>query len=56
MSIIRAIEIEEKNRISFRDALVVVAAYEAKCKKILTEDLDSGQIIEGVLIENPFKL
>jgi predicted nucleic acid-binding protein len=35
---------------------VVVAAYEAKCERILTEDLNSGQIIEGVLIENPFKV
>lgn len=54
-SIIRATEIEEKHRISFWDALVIVAAYEAKCEKILTEDLNPGQIIEGVLIENPFK-
>jgi len=55
MSIIRAAEIEEKHRISFWDALVIIAAYEAKCEKILTEDLNSGQVIEGVLIENPFK-
>lgn len=55
LSIIRATEIEEKHRISFWDALVIVAAYESKCKKILTEDLNSGQIIEGILIENPFK-
>jgi len=55
ISIVRATEIEEKHRISFWDALVIVAAYEAKCEKILTEDLNSGQIIEGVLTENPFK-
>lgn len=54
-SIIRATEIEEKYLISFWDALVIVAAYEAKCGTILTEDLNSGQIVEGVLIENPFK-
>ncbi|HEX8947713.1 MAG TPA: PIN domain-containing protein [Dissulfurispiraceae bacterium] len=55
LSIVRATEIEEKNRISFWDALVIVAAYEAKCEKILTEDLNAGQVIEGILIENPFK-
>ncbi len=55
MSIIRASEIEEKYHISFWDALVVVAAYEARVDKILTEDLSSGQIIEGILIENPFE-
>ncbi len=55
MSIIRASELEEKYYISFWDALIVVAAYEAKVDKILTEDLSSGQIIEGILVENPFK-
>lgn len=55
VSIIRATEIEEKYRMSFWDALVIVAAYEAKCEKILTEDFNSGQVVEGVLIENPFK-
>jgi predicted nucleic acid-binding protein len=56
MSVIRASEIEEKHRISFWDALVVVSAYESKADKILTEDLNSGQIIEGILVENPFRL
>ncbi len=55
MSIIRASELEEKYHISFWDALIVVAAYKAKFDKILTEDLNSGQIIEGILVENPFK-
>ncbi len=55
MSIIRASEIQEKYRISFWDALVVVAAYEAKADKKLTEDLNSGQIIEGILIDNPLE-
>jgi predicted nucleic acid-binding protein len=54
-SVIRASEIEEKHHISFWDALVVVAAYNSKVDKILTEDLNSGQVIEGILIENPFK-
>ncbi len=56
LSIIRASEIEEKHRISFWDALVIVAAYEGKCERILTEDLNAGQVIEGVLIENPFRI
>lgn len=53
-SVIRASEIEEKHHISFWDALVVVSAYNSKVDKILTEDLNSGQIFEGILIENPF--
>lgn len=55
MSIIRASEIEEKYRISFWDALIVVAAYSAQVDKILTEDLHDGQMMEGIFIENPFR-
>ncbi len=50
---IRASEIEEKNGISFWDALIVVAALRLEAKKIISEDLNNGQIIEGILIENP---
>ena len=56
LSVIRASEIEEQYHISFWDALVVVAAYTAKADKILTEDLNAGQFIEGILIVNPFQL
>ncbi|MEN6432280.1 MAG: PIN domain-containing protein [Smithella sp.] len=50
---IRASEIEETNFISFWDALIVVAALKLQAKKIISEDLNNGQIIEGILIENP---
>jgi predicted nucleic acid-binding protein len=50
---IRASEIEEKNCISFWDALIVAAALRLQAKKIISEDLHNGQIIEGILIENP---
>lgn len=50
---IRASEIEEKNGLSFWDALIVAAALQLQAKKIITEDLNHGQIIEGILIENP---
>ncbi len=50
---IRASEIEEKNSLSFWDALIVAAALRLQAKKIITEDLNHGQIIEGVLVENP---
>jgi predicted nucleic acid-binding protein len=50
---IRASEIEEKNNLSFWDALIVAAALRLQAKKIITEDLNHGQIIEGILIENP---
>jgi len=41
------------NRLSFWDALIVTAAEAAKCEILWTEDLNNGQIIRGVRIENP---
>jgi predicted nucleic acid-binding protein len=50
----QASEIEESYNISFWDSLIVSAAYSQNVPTILTEDLTHGQIIEGILIENPF--
>jgi predicted nucleic acid-binding protein len=55
LSVLVASRIEGNYRISFWDALIVTAALRAKAVKIFTEDLQAGQIIEGILIENPFK-
>lgn len=51
-----AIDIQTLNKISFWDSLVISAASQAKCATILTEDLNSGQLIQGVYLQNPFKL
>ena len=48
-----AIDCSIISRISFWDALIVVAAQDARCEKIWTENLNHGQIIRGVMIENP---
>jgi len=53
-AILLASEIEERHMLSFWDALIIAAASNAKVDKILTEDLNHGQKIEGILIENPF--
>jgi predicted nucleic acid-binding protein len=53
-TILTASEIEERYNLSFWDALIVAAACNAKADKIITEDLNHGQRIEGILIENPF--
>jgi predicted nucleic acid-binding protein len=38
------------------DALIIAAALEADCATLYTEDLQSGQVIDGRLtIHNPFK-
>ncbi|MBW1981735.1 MAG: PIN domain-containing protein [Deltaproteobacteria bacterium] len=54
--IFHACEIEEAHRISFWDALIISAAFSRNAATILTEDLNHGQIIEGIQIQNPFKL
>lgn len=49
-----AFRIEDEARISFWDALIVSSAVKAGARRILSEDLNAGQRIAGVLIENPF--
>ena len=55
-TILAASEIEDRHHLSFRDSLIVAAASQAKVMKILSEDFNHGQIIEGILIENPFSV
>ena len=52
--IFEAIDIQIFYQLSFRDALIIGAAVLAKCDCILTEDLNSGQIIRGMEIINPY--
>jgi len=49
-----AFRIEDEARIGFWDALIVAAALKAGADRILSEDLNPGQMIPGVRIENPF--
>ena len=52
--IVAAFRIEDEARIGFWDALIVAAARKAGAARILSEDLNPGQVIAGVRIENPF--
>jgi len=52
--ILQASEIEEAYKVSFWDALIVSAAFSQNAGTILTEDLNHGQYVEGILIKNPF--
>ncbi len=52
--ILGAIDLHRLHSISFWDALVVKAAAASGCARLLTEDLQAGQLIDGVRIENPF--
>ena len=52
--IYEAIDCSLLNQISFWDALVIVCAESALCTLVLSEDLNDGQIIRGVKVQNPF--
>ena len=49
-----AFRIEDESRIGFWDALIVASAVKSGAARILSEDLNAGQRIAGILIENPF--
>jgi predicted nucleic acid-binding protein len=50
-----AIDLHRLHTISFWDALVIKSASVAGCARVLSEDLNHGQAIDGVTIENPFR-
>jgi predicted nucleic acid-binding protein len=53
--VLHAVEISIKSGLSYWDSLIVAAALKAKCAVLFSEDLNPGQIIEGVTVVNPFR-
>jgi predicted nucleic acid-binding protein len=49
-----AFRIEDKWHIGFWDALIVASAVKSGANLILSEDMNTGQVISGVRVENPF--
>jgi len=52
--ILSAIERHRSMSFSFWDALILEAALRGGADRLLTEDMQYGQKIEGLLVENPF--
>jgi predicted nucleic acid-binding protein len=50
----RGVRLHARYGLTFYDSLIVAAALEAGCRRLLTEDLQHGQVIEGLRVENPF--
>ncbi len=50
-----AFRIEDEHRIGFRDALSFAAASKSGATRVVSEDLNDGQVIRGVRIGNPLK-
>lgn len=54
-TIFNALRLKDRYGFSYFDALMVSSAFEESCRKLYTEDLQHGQIIENQLeIVNPF--
>jgi predicted nucleic acid-binding protein len=49
-----AVELSRRHGFNIYDSLILAAAIKAGCTTLLTEDMQHGQIVEGVRIENPF--
>lgn len=48
------LELQAEVGFSFYDSLILAAAIEAGCESVVTEDLQDGQNVRGVMIKNPF--
>ncbi len=51
----RALKIADTYKYSYFDSLILASALEHHCRRVCSEDLQHGQVIEGTLtIQNPF--
>ena len=50
-----ALDLHQTRSLSFYDALIVQAASVAGCDELFSEDLNAGEVINGVEIKNPFR-
>ncbi len=49
-----AVEVAKRHGLNFYDSLILAAAAQAGCTTVYSEDMQHGQIVDGVRIENPF--
>jgi predicted nucleic acid-binding protein len=53
--VLAALDLAASYSLSHWDALIVKAASAGGCRRLITEDLQHGQVLDGVTIENPFR-
>jgi predicted nucleic acid-binding protein len=51
---LEAIRISERYSYSIWDSLILASALEARCDTLYTEDMQHGQVVQGLRIVNPF--
>lgn len=55
-AIIRAgLDLQQTRSLSFFDAMVIASAHAAGCNLIYTEDMNAGEVVNGLAITNPFE-
>ena len=54
--ILKAIETMRRYRLSFWDSLIIQSALHGGATILYTEDLQHGQVIETLAVENPFRV
>lgn len=52
--VLAAIDFHRLHGTSYWDALILICAKQSGCRVLLTEDMQHGQVIDGVRIVNPF--
>ena len=53
--IAEAWHVQDRFALSFWDSLIVAAARLARCRTLLTEDLQDGQDLDGLIVVDPFR-
>lgn len=51
----QALDVSERYGFSIYDSLIVSAALLAGCSELCTEDLQHGQVIDGLVVQNAFR-
>lgn len=49
-----ALDLHQKHKLSYWDALILASAHISGCAVLLTEDMGSGEVLAGVQLVNPF--
>ena len=51
-----AIAIHQRYQLRYWDSLIVATAISCNCAEVLSEDLGHGQVYNGVIVRNPFRV
>jgi predicted nucleic acid-binding protein len=50
-----AVVIAEQSGFHIYDSLILASAVESGCSVLLSEDMQHGQVVQGITIQNPFR-